>query len=67
MKYFIATVLTKGKKEELGFYAEDKKEAAGFAKLKFSGIIIKVTEGKEPFENQLKRFKIDLLKNFSRN
>jgi len=66
MKYFIATVLTKGKKEEIGFYAEDKKEASSFAKLKFTGIIIKVVEGKEPFENQLKRFKTDLLKNFSK-
>jgi len=66
MKYFIATVLTKGKKEELGFYAKDKQEAASFAKLKFSGIIIKVLEGKEPFENQLKRFKTEFLKNFSK-
>jgi general secretion pathway protein F len=66
MKYFIATVLTKGKKEELGFYAESKKEAVSFAKIKFSGIIIKIVEGKEPFENQLKRFKTDFIKNFSR-
>jgi len=66
MKYFIATVLTKGRKEELGFYAKDKAEATSFAKLKFSGIIIKVMEGKEPLENQLKRFKTDLLKNFSK-
>jgi len=66
MKYFIATVLTKGKREELGFYAEDKKEAAGFAKLKFNGIIIKVVEGKEPLEDQLKKFKDDLLKNFKK-
>jgi general secretion pathway protein F len=66
MKYFIATVLTKGKKEEIGFYASDKSEATSVAKLKYSGIIIKVIEGKEPFENQLKRFKTDLLKNFSK-
>jgi len=63
MKYFVATVLTKGKKEEFGFYAEDKKEANNFAKLKFTGIIIKVVEGKEPFEAQFKRFKTDLLQN----
>ncbi len=66
MKYFIATVLTKGKKEEIGFYAEDKKEANSFAKLKFSGIIIKVVEGKEPLEEQFKKFKTELLKNISK-
>ena len=63
MKYFTATVYTKGKREKLNFYAEDKKEANSFAKLKFSGIIIKVVETKEPFEEQFKRFKTDLLKN----
>jgi len=66
MKYFIATVLTKGKKEELGFYAEDRKKATSIAKLKFSGILIKVVEGKEPLEDQLKRFKTELLKNFKK-
>ncbi len=61
MKYFVATVLTKGKKQEFGFYAESKKEASGIAKLKFSGIIIKVAEGQEPLEAQFKRFKTNLL------
>ena len=64
--YFIATVLTKGKKEEFGFYAENKREANGFAKLKYNGIIIKVVESKEPLEEQFKRFKNDLLKNFKK-
>jgi general secretion pathway protein F len=64
--YFIATVLTKGKKTEIGFYAEDKNEAKGIAKLKYSGIIIKVVEAKEPLEIQFKRFKDDLLKNFKK-
>ena len=63
MKYYIATVLTKGKKEEFGFYAKDKKEATSIAKLKHTGIIIKVSEAKEPLEAQFKRFKDDLLKN----
>ncbi len=63
MMYFTATVLTKGKKEQFGFYAEDKREANIMAKLKFNGIIIKVIEDKEPFEDQFKRFKNDLLKN----
>lgn len=63
MMYFTATVLTKGKKEQFGFYAEDKKDANSIAKLKFNGIIIKVVEDKEPLENQFKRIKNDLLKN----
>jgi len=66
MKYFIATVLTKGKKEEYGLYAEDKKDASSNAKLKFSGIIIKVVEGQEPLEAQFKRFKTTLLQNFKK-
>jgi len=66
MKYFIATVLTKGKKEEIGLYAEDKQEAKSYAKLKFTGIIIKVVEGQEPLDAQFKRFKTNLLKNFKK-
>ena len=63
MMYFTATVLTKGKKEQFGFYAKDKKEANSIAKLKFNGIILKVVEDKEPLEEQYKRIKNDLLKN----
>ena len=63
MKYFIATVLTKGKKVETGLYAETRKEANDYAKLKFTGIIIKVVEAQEPLDAQFKRFKNDLLKN----
>lgn len=66
MKYFIATVLIKGKKEALGFYAENRKEATNYAKIKFTGIVIKVVEGQEPFELQFKRVKNDLLKNFKK-
>lgn len=66
MKYFIATVLTKGKKEERGFYAESRQDATSSAKLKYSGIIIKVSEGKEPLEAQFKRFKTNLLQNFKK-
>ena len=66
MKYFIATVLTKGKREEIGLYAEDRKEANSYAKLKFSGIIIKVVEGQEPLDAQFKRFKTNLLKNIKK-
>jgi len=63
MKYFLVTVLTKGKKEKIGLYAENKKEANNYAKLKFSGIIIKVEEAAEPFEAKFKRLKTELLQN----
>ena len=66
MNYFVATVLTKGKKEKVGIYAEDRKTANTQAKLKLSGIIIKVVEEQEPFDLQLKRFKKDLFKNFQK-
>ena len=63
MTYFVATVLTKGKREEIGLYAENRKNANQYAKLKFSGIIIKVVEGEEPLEARFARFKNDLLIN----
>jgi len=66
MKYFIATVLTKGKKEEMPFYAENKKEANKYAKIKFSGIIIKIVEAQEPFDAVFKRFKTNFLKNIKK-
>ena len=66
MSYFIATILTKGKKEEQGFHAEDKKEATKHAKLKFAGIIIKIVEAQEPLELKFKRFQKDLLKNITK-
>ncbi len=66
MKYFVATVLTKGKKEKIGLYAENKKEANSYAKLKFPGIIIKVIETQEPLEAQFKRFKTNFLSNIKK-
>ncbi len=66
MKYFIATILTKGKKEEFGFYAENRQEANKFAKLKYTGIIIKVIQGEEPLEVRLQRFKTNLLANIKK-
>lgn len=66
MKYFIATILIKGKKENFGIYAEDRKQANELAKLKYSGIIIKVAEGEEPFEAKFKRLKADFSKNFKK-
>jgi general secretion pathway protein F len=66
MTYFVATVLTKGKKEEIGLYAENKKEARNYAKIKYTGIIIKVEEATEPFDIQLKRLKENLFKNLQK-
>ena len=66
MKYFVATVLTKGKKEKIGLYAKNKQEANSYAKLKFSGIIIKITEGQEPLETQLKRFTTNFFSNIKK-
>lgn len=63
MDYYIATVLVKGKKEESGIYATSKKQAIEKAKLKYSGIIIKVALGQEPLELRFQRFKDDLFKN----
>jgi len=63
MKYFVATVLSKGKKTEHGFYAESKKEAHYLAKIKFTGMLIKVVEAAPPLEDQLRRFKENLFSN----
>jgi len=63
MKYYIATVLSKGKKVEVPLYARDRKEANDYAKLKHAGILIKVVEAQEPFDAQFKRFKENLLQN----
>ncbi|SFV53827.1 Type II secretion system protein [hydrothermal vent metagenome] len=59
MKYFIATVLVKGKKVEEAFYANDIKEANQIARVKFHGIIIKVVEAEEPLEIRFKKFQKD--------
>jgi len=66
MKYFVATILTKGKKEQIPLYAENRKEASDYIKLKYHGIIIKVVEEKEPFEAQIKRFKTSFFQNMKK-
>ena len=66
MKYFLATVLTKGKKEQMPFYSENKKEAMNYANIKYSGIVIKVVEAQEPLDAQFNRFKTNFLKNFKK-
>jgi general secretion pathway protein F len=66
MKYFVATVLTKGKKTEQGFYAENKKEAHYLAKIKYSGMILKITEASAPLEDQLRRLKESFFSNIQK-
>ncbi|MEJ2468476.1 MAG: type II secretion system F family protein [Campylobacterales bacterium] len=63
MKYYLATVLSKGKKVEHGFYADGKKEAMFIAKAKYSGIIVNVAEGTAPMEDQIKYFKERFISN----
>ncbi len=67
MKYYIVTVLTKGKKEQIPLYANDRKEANNYAKLKHSGIIIKVTEAEEPLDIKFNRMKSDFFKNIKKS
>ena len=64
MKYFTVTVLNRGKRESHGIHAEDKKEAHYLAKVKFTGIVLKVIESSPPLEEQLKAFKNSITKNF---
>ncbi|MCK9473899.1 type II secretion system F family protein [Sulfurimonas sp.] len=66
MKYFVATILIKGKKEQIGMYAEDRKHANELTKLKYSGILIKIAEAEEPLEVQLKRLKDNLFSNIKK-
>jgi general secretion pathway protein F len=66
MKYFLATILIKGKKKQIGIYANDRKHAGELIKTKHQGILIKINESKEPLENQIKRLKNDFLKNFKK-
>ena len=57
MKYYLATVLAKGKRLQHGFYADGKKEAMFIAKARYPGIIVNVAEGTAPLEDQFKHFK----------
>lgn len=66
MKYYSVTVINKGKRETYGLHAEDKKEAHYLAKVKFSGVVLKVLESSPPLEEQLKAFKESITKNFKK-
>ncbi len=66
MKYFIATILNKGKRKKLPIYAENKNEAKNYAQSQFTGTLIKIAEAEEPIDAQFKRFKTNLLKNIQK-
>jgi general secretion pathway protein F len=68
MKYFVATLMRRGKKESVGFYAEDKKSAKKYIQLKYGqgSIIIKVVEATEPLDEKIKRLKSEFLKNIKK-
>jgi len=66
MKYYSVTVINRGKREAHGLHAENKKEAHYLAKVKFTGIILKVVESAPPFEEQFKAFKDNITKNFKK-
>jgi general secretion pathway protein F len=66
MKYYSVTVINRGKREAHGLHAENKKEAHYLAKVKFSGIILKVVESAPPFDEQFKAFKDNITKNFKK-
>lgn len=66
MKYYLATVLAKGKKVTHGFYADGKKEAMYIAKVKYPGIVVNVAEGNAPLEDQIKHFKDRFVSNIKK-
>jgi len=66
MKYFSVTVLNRGKREAYGLHAEDRKEAHFLAKVKYSGVILKVVESTPPLDQQIKAFKTNITKNFQK-
>lgn len=66
MKYFVATILSKGKKEQIGLYARDRKHVNELIKAKRYGIIIKISQENEPLEVQFKRFKENLFENIKK-
>ena len=66
MKYFIATIIIKGKKENIGLYAKDKKQATDLVKLKYSGVLLKVTQTTEPLHVQIKRLIQNLITEYKK-
>ncbi len=61
MRYYNVQVLAKGKKQTLLISSENKKEALEKAKLKSSGIVVRIEETAMPVEEKLKALKNELL------
>lgn len=66
MNYYIITMINRGKKEDVGLYANDRKHASELAKLKFQGVLIKIAQGEEPLDIKLKKFKDSLFSNMKK-
>lgn len=64
MKYYIATILSRGKKQTTMLKAENRKDAFAKAKLKYHGIVIKVEETSPPLEDRIEEIKKNLSKYF---
>ncbi len=61
MRYYNVVVLSKGKKTTLLIQSEDKKEAIEKAKLKASGVVVRIEETSQPVEEKLQELKKQLL------
>ena len=61
MRYYNVQVLAKGKKQTLLISSENKKEALEKAKLKSSGIVVRIEETAMPVEEKFKALKNELL------
>jgi len=67
LQYFEVKVLLRGKKEIKPIYAPTIHEARKIAKLKFNGIILKVSKSTPPLQERIKHFKNSTLKNLKRS
>jgi len=67
LDYFEVKILVRGKKQIKALYAPSLAEARSIAKLKFSGIILKITKTNPPLEQRFKNFKEKTLKNIKRS
>ena len=67
LQYFEVKILHRGKKDIKSIYATSLHEARKTAKLKFTGIILKVSPASAPFEEKFKQFKDTTLSNLKRS
>jgi len=67
LQYFEVKVLLRGKKEIKPIYAPTIHEARKIAKLKFNGIILKVSKSTPPLKERIQHFKNSILTNLKRS